>query len=488
MAYNNIQTTEKGFQNLRKSYPSVKEALNELFINDFYVNNNRNIEMHFSKNGTYTNAFYFINDGDVFKQNNLTNALSFLGCESPMTAGNENGVGIKSSAAYLLQHNEDAVLFIFSKTNNERVSFGVINNKGQYSVNIEDLTKEQKMFLNNIDASFENGTATCVFNTSLHISEIESFLDDIPYLISTALTTRNVVAYIGQDRKPINFIDRHCLQFTNVKSHILENETFSYKGKIFLCDVILTNTKNLLCRKRNNDENKHYDFGCHFGYNDGYMPISQSNVSLIDYHEQPQHYDFRMSMIAKPNNEDEKYASVMDWRDFYSRLGNMSQQKVPNLKYEKNRFKAQMWKGYLEIIKKVKDVLNNVLEVNVADNNVSDDTISDINEKLKTDRYNKHVVNNIELKYKFADITDTVKFEQATNTISFTYRKTSPFVKKLLKGGRDGRNGVNDLNNAIKPIIDTFNVVFGMEQTSADMYRKIRVFVNQFNGHYLAEE
>jgi hypothetical protein len=61
-------------------------------------------------------------------------------------------------------------------------------------------------------------------------------------------------------------------------------------------------------------------------------------------------------------------------------------------------------------------------------------------------------------------------------------------VKKLLKGGRNGKNGVNDLNNAIKPIIDTFNVVFGMEQTSADMYRKIRVFVNQFNGHYLAEE
>ena len=487
MSLKSIKTSEKGFRNLLKAYPSVKEALNELFINDFYVNNNTSIEMHFSREGNHSNNFYILNDGDLFNQESLTKAISTIGCESPKTAGNENGVGIKSSAAHLTQHSDTSILFIFSKENNNIISFGFINHRGQFSTDIEDMSAEQKMFFENVSRNFRNGTATCVYNTHISINDIERFLENIPYLLSHALKTRNIIAYIGQDVRRIEYIDRLCKDFPIIPKKELLNESFEYKGKIFICDIHLAYTERLQDRrKRNEKDYNEYDFGCHFGYNDGYMPIHQSNVALIDYDQQPQHYNFRMSMFAKPIENNNRYANVEDWRAFYSRLGNISSQKVPNLKYEKNRFKAQMWKGYLEIIKKVKSVLNDEFGMKGVDTRIQS-VLEDVNEKLRQDRYNKHEINGIEIRYKFGEIDSTVKFEHATDTIIFTNDVNSPFIKKLLKGGRNGKNGINDLHTAIKPIIDTFNVVFGMEQTTAKMRSKMRSLANQFSYHYMNE-
>ena len=486
MSMKSIKTSEKGFRNLQKAYPSVKEALNELFINDFYVNHNTFIDMYFSREGNHTNNFYFLNNGDLFQQEILTKAISTIGCESPKTAGNENGVGIKSAAAYLTQHSDNAILFIFSKQNNEIISFGFINAKGQFSTDINDMTNEQKMFFEIVSTNFANGTATCVFNTHISIDDIEKFLDNIPYLLSHALKTRNVTAHIGQEVRRITYIDRLCKGYNIIPKKELLGESFEYRGKIFVCDIHLAYTERLESRKRNTNDNNEFDFGCHFGYNDGYMPIHSSNVALIDYDQQPQHYNFRMSMFAKPIENNNAYANIEDWRAFYSRLGNISQQKVPNLKYEKNRFKAQMWKGYLEIIKKVKSVLNDEFGMKGCDSRITNIT-NDVNEKLRQERYNKHIINNIEVNYKFGEIDTTVKFEPTTNTIIFTNDVNSPFIKKILKGGRNGKNGINDLHTAIKPIIDTFNVVFGMEQTSAKMYNKMRSLASQFSYHYMNE-
>lgn len=487
MGLKSIKTSEKGFRNLQKAYPSVKEALNELFINDFYVNNNTSIEMHFSREGNHTNNFYFLNNGDLFPQESLTKAISTIGCESPKTAGNENGVGIKSAAAYLTQHSDNSILFIFSKQNNNIISFGFINAKGQFSTDIEDMSSEQKRFFEIISSNFANGTATCVFNTHITIKEIDKFLENIPYLLSHALTERNVIAYIGQEMRRIEYIDRLCKEYAIIPKKELLNESFEYRGKIFVCDIHLAYTERLQeKRKRNECDENEYDFGCHFGYNDGYMPIHTSNVALIDYDQQPQHYNFRMSMFAKPIINNDAYANVEDWRAFYSRLGNISQQKVPNLKYEKNRFKAQMWKGYLEIIKKVKSVLNDEFGMKGCDSRITT-IIDDVNAKLRQEHYNKHEINGIEVRYKFGEIDTTVKFESSTDTIIFTNDVNSPFIKKLLKGGRNGKNGINDLHTAIKPIIDTFNVVFGMEQTTAKMRVKMRSLASQFSYHYMNE-
>lgn len=486
MSLKSIKTSEKGFRNLLKAYPSVKEALNELFINDFYVNNNTTIEMRFSREGNHSNNFYILNDGDLFKQESLTKAISTIGCESPKTAGNENGVGIKSAAAHLTQHSDNSILFIFSKQNNNIISFGFINAKGQFSTDIEDMSNEQQRFFEIVSSTFENGTATCVFNTHISFDEIEKFLENIPYLLSHALKTKNIVAYIGQEVKRIEYIDRLCKEYNIIPKKELLNESFEYKGKIFVCDIHLAYTERLSSRKRNNKDENEFDFGCHFGYEDGYMPIHTSNVSLLDYDQQPQHYNFRMSMFAKPIENNNAYASVEDWRAFYSRLGSISQQKVPNLKYEKNRFKQQMWRGYLEIIKKVKSVLNDEFGMKGCDSRIVS-VINDINDKLRQERYNKHMINGIEVNYKFGEIDTTVKFEQATDTIIFTNDINSPFIKKLLKGGRNGKNGVNDLHSSIKPIIDTFNVVFGMEQTTAKMRSKMRAMASQFSYHYMNE-
>ena len=92
-----IGTSEKYFKGLKKSYPSAKFALNELLVNAYFVENNKNIEIHFSRNNAtnISESVTFINDGNIFEQLALTNAISKLGCESPKTAGNENGVGIK---------------------------------------------------------------------------------------------------------------------------------------------------------------------------------------------------------------------------------------------------------------------------------------------------------------------------------------------------------------------------------------------------------
>ena len=484
-----IQTSEKYFKGLKKAYPNAKYALNELLVNAYFVENNKNIKIHFSRNNqtNITEAISFINDGDIFEQTTLTNAISTLGCESPKTAGNENGVGIKTAASYLLGNK--GCLLIFSKVNNEIVSFGAVWANGEYSNDINDLSLIEEQYFNNVSTMVkENGTAVSLFGTSLQKEQIEEFLNDIPYLFSFGLLEKNITAYIGKEKFKIEYVDRHCKMFDTMDkfNKVFNDETFEFRGKIFKCDIYLTNTEKLTNRARNkSEESNNIDYGCHFGYNNGYMPISISNVSTIGHKDQPQYYNFRMTMVAKPIIDKVNYANVNDWKDFYTQLGNINQQKVPNLAYSVNKFKEKYWEDYLSVIKRVKNTLHEDFGFNKFENKVSEDNLEEYNKKLKESKYSKKEIGSQTYNYRFGNIDELyAKFNLTTRTITFTNNIDSPFVKTILKGGRNGRNGKTDLDIAIRPTIDLLNNILEMEETNAKRDRRLGAIIRQMNHFY----
>lgn len=483
-----ISISEKYFKGLKKSYPSAKYALNELLVNAYFVENNKNIEVHFSRNNitNISESVTFINDGNVFEQTALTNAILELGCDSPNTAGNENGVGIKSASSYLLK--ENGILVIFSKENGNIISFGAIWSNGEYSESIDDLSITEKHFFMNTSAMIsENGTAVALLGTKIIKEEIDDFLNDIPYMFSFGLLDRNIIAYIGRERIKIEYIDRHCKEMETMAEYnrTFVDETFEFRGKIFNCDIYITNTEKLANRKRNENDNNNFDYGCHFGYNNGYMPINMSNVSTIGNQDKPQYYNFRMTMVAKPINGDDKYANVDDWKNFYTKLGNINQQKVPNLTYSKNKFKEKYWEDYLSVIKRVKNILYNDFKVNKFEIKVNEEKIEEINKKFKTSKYSKKEIGTQVYNYTFGNIDELyAKFDTTTRTITFTNNVESPFIKTILKGGRNGRNGTNDLDVAIRPTIDLLNNLLEMEETNAKRDRRVNAIIRQMNHFY----
>lgn len=485
-----IGTSEKYFKGLKKSYPSAKFALNELLVNAYFVENNKNIEIHFSRNNAtnISESVTFINDGNIFEQLALTNAISKLGCESPKTAGNENGVGIKSASSYLLK--KDGVLIILSKENNSVVSFGAIWSNGEYSESLDDLTTNEKLFFMNISSMLKgNGTAVALLNTAITKEDIDDFLSDIPYMFSFGLLDKNIIAYIGQERIKIEYIDRHCKEMETMQEYnrTFVDETFEFRGKIFMCDILLTNTEKLSNRKRNKleDENAVIDYGCHFGYENGYMPIYFSNVSTIGNQDQPQYYNFRMTMVAKPINGDGKYANVDDWKNFYTKLGNINQQKVTNLSYSKNKFKEKFWEDYLSVIKRVKSVLHSDFNLNNFETKVNEEKLEEFNKKFKSSKYSRKEIGSQVYNYTFGLIDELyAKFDVTTRTITFTNNIESPFIKTILKGGRNGKNGTNDLDIAIRPTIDLLNNLLEMEETNAKRDRRVNAIIRQMNHFY----
>ena len=169
---NNIKTSKKDFQNKRKAYPSAKYALKEIVTNAYFAPGVKNVSLNFEKEDKQ--SFWFINDGEAMTAEQIISAISEYGCKSGNTAGNENGMGLKSSASFFTQYSENSMLAIASKSDNELIGFGWIDPDGNYC-EYEDLSTEQISFAKKVIESFMT-LIPCSIQKSTHFIKASAIL------------------------------------------------------------------------------------------------------------------------------------------------------------------------------------------------------------------------------------------------------------------------------------------------------------------------
>lgn len=491
-----LQLAEKGFHAYKKAYPTNRDGFNEIITNSFFAPKVKNIKLYFVID-TNKPWFAFINDGENMSQSEIETSLTILGCESKNTPGNENGTGLKSSASLFTQYNDDSILLLLSKKNGKTTGIGGIGNDGMY-YEAEDLSCEQTDFVNNILSKFANGTATAVFNTKLEEEEVDDFINHIPYMFTTGLDNVIISYQINNGNEyTINSFDRHYRHLDYVR-HKEDVVNFKYKinnkWKIFKATIISTDMTSLkpddylYLDETNGDFID--DFGVHMGYDDGYMPLCRSQVESLAYKSsQPQYNKARHSIIAHPIENSDEYAGYSDWKIFYSTAGKMSPQKVSGLtapfNYKRNGKISEKWRSFYEtVIQFFKDNTNEWLpkvERNTEDK-FSVNKMESLNKLME--RYDH---THCDAKWNFRlslDVDEVVKFDKKNKTILFNYSDESPLIHVLLKGGRNGRNGDNDLDKTIRVVVDIFRMDIDDERTTDGIIKAINKRVRKYNNYY----
>ena len=174
-----IKTSEKDFRARAKSYPDAIAALNEIITNSFFVKWVTSILISFF---IFNNKKCFLvkNDGEFFSPANMENAIRNYGCVSANTAGNENGTGLKTNAAYFTDGNKDSFLLVISKSKYGEYSYGLIAYDGQTYIHEEDFDDNDISFIDYIKKHYlndiEEGTITTIYDAAhtddLDVSEI----------------------------------------------------------------------------------------------------------------------------------------------------------------------------------------------------------------------------------------------------------------------------------------------------------------------------
>lgn len=486
-----IKTTEKDFKNRQKSYTCVSDALKEFATNAFFAPNVKNINIHFD---TVRGNFEIINDGDIMTFENIKNVISTYGCESNNTAGNENGVGIKSGASYFVNYEdnfEDSILIIVSKNKGTICGFGAIDSKGLYTIDINDLGKDQKTFMDSIIKKFTDGTVTMIYNTNkISKEDINNFHIDIVHMFTSGLNHVNVEIQINDDESfRVNYEDRHYLNLDYVEKDIKEDYSFNFEGKIYKCDLYSTNTSNVKEEDMNSLDcvNMINDFGVHMGYDNGYMPIHLSQVEILGMKSKPQYNYVRCSLIAHPVEDGIEFANIRDWQKFFSEIGNMNQQKIPVLqspkKYTYGQNVIKKYEEFYEIVKIFKNNINKWVSVKPTDK-CTEDKID--NDNLIMKRYDLNYCDAI-WKFRFKidmEEDQVIKFIQSENEIVFNYSEDSKLIKKLIRGGRNGKNGKNDIPIIIAPIIDTIKKDIIDVNSTVGIQKTIKDYVRKMNNYY----
>ena len=488
-----INITTKGFVNLRKGYPTAKDALNEILTNSFFAPEAKTIMIYFLMEKIVP-SFYFCNDGVSLSQEEMENILSTLGCESSNTGGNENGTGLKSAAAYFTSRCEEtSILFMASKENGVLKSFGFLDAKGEYG-EYEDLFREQKEFVDVVISSTHNGTFTGVYNCPLTESEVNEFKYNIRFLLKNGLNNINVFVKMD-DEEPykIRYFDplyRHLDYPTKFEKRI----TFEFNKKLFDCILYGVDTNTIKAEdydfldEINGDCIKYYGLSC--GYEDGYTPIPY-NVSILTYGTQPQYNHCRFDLIALINPKSDKSATYADWKELYTTIGRMTPQKVPNLtspfKYKSGDNIYAKWSSFYDsVIAECSAFYGETKPINERnmEDKYSEEKVNELNQRMNKYSF-IHCDNQYNFQYSSKLSEDTIaKFDTKTNTIIFAYNENSKLIKKLRKGGRDGRNGDNDLDRIIEPIIDIIKMDVMSESTTDKIKKALTARAKKMNNYY----
>lgn len=492
---NSIKTSKKDFQNKRKAYPSAKYALKEIVTNAYFAPGVKNVSLNFEKEDKQ--SFWFINDGETMTSEQIISAISEYGCKSANTAGNENGMGLKSSASFFTQYSKNSMLAIASKSDNELLGFGWIDPDGNYC-EYEDLSTEQISFAKKVLESFKYGTVTMVYDTEIEATEINEFIDDLRYMFTSGLNKINFKTCINGETFSIYPFDRHYHNLDYVRRND-ENVIFEYNKKLYKCTLYSTDTRTIkpedydFIDETNGDIIS--DFGIHMGYDNGYMPIHMPQVEIIGYKSKPQYYYMRGSLIAHPVEGETKYAGIEDWKIFFSKIGNMSQQKVPNLSKEINFFhnngelKVTLKSFYNAVVMQFKNNIQDWMPSHERNTkgDYSQEKLDFINKCLeKTDMCHCDSVWKFRFGYNVDD-DNVIKYDQAKKTVVFKFDEHSPLLKRILVGGRAGRNGKNDIETSIIPTIDVFKMDVEDENTTDRVIMTIKKRVRKFNNYYSKE-
>ena len=485
-----IRTSKKDFQNKRKAYPSAKYALKEIVTNGFFAPNVKNISLNFANDGKQ--SFWFINDGNPMTKEEIVNAISEYGCESAKTAGNENGMGLKSSASYFTQFSDNSMLVLASKTNGVLCGIGWIDPNGQYC-EYEDFSPEQRNFVDGVLSKFTNGTVTIVYDTEIDKQELDDFLDELRYMFTTGLDSVNFTANIDGNSYGIYSFDRHYQNLDYVRRKN-ENVVFEFNRKLYKCTLLSTDTRTVKAEDFDfvdeTNQSVISDFGIHMGYDNGYMPIHLPQVEIIGYKSKPQYNYMRGSLIAHPIEGSTEYAGVEDWKAFFSKVGNMSQQKVPNLSKEINyhhtngELKSNMKSFYNTVVSEFTGNIQEWLPIHLKDteDKYTQEKLDAINHSLeKSDFCHCDSV----WKFRFGyNVDDVVKYDSAEKTVIFKFDENSPLLKRLVRGGRNGKNGDNDIDVIIIPTIDVFKMDAEDENTTDKVIAALKKRVRKFNNYY----
>lgn len=503
-----IRSSKKDFENKRKAYASDKQALNEPTTNQFFAPNVENIKCCVDTTGDY-HYFYLINDGKPMSQQEIEGVLSEYGCSSLNTAGNENGMGLKSSASYCVQYCDTAMMVLASKTNGKICGIGWINHDGEYCDKAE-FNVDQKNYVNKVLSEFDNGTATIWYNTKLSESELDKYEVGISKMFTWGLKHVNFTFNRNGREFEITPFDRHYRHLDYVvndtnnfrnKEVVFEYRLKNDRVKLFKATLLAVNT-NIIhkedfegpdCGCLDDD----WDYGIHIGYDNGYMPLHESQVEVIGYKGQPRYYNMRGTLIAHPIENDEEYANVEDWKVFISGICKMSQQKVPQLKepvnyYHKDHTLKDVTKSFYESV--VDFFRQCASDWCTQKHNVEDkytqDNLDDLNAYLK-----KHcdcTFCDSEWHFRFSyngfDDSAIAKYDKKTQTVIFKFDKESPLLKRILKGGRNGRNGENDICEAITNVIDyLFRIHMSKLRTTNDLAKLMRNHVKNLNDWFYNE-
>lgn len=485
-----IRTSKKDFQNKRKAYPSAKYALKEIVTNGFFAPNVKNISLNFANDGKQ--SFWFINDGKPMTNEEILSAISKYGCESAKTAGNENGMGLKSSASYFTQFSSNSMLVLASKSNGTLCGLNWIDPDGQYCEYV-DFSPEQRNFVDSVLSKFVNGTVTIVYDTDIEKQEVDDFFDELRYMFTIGLESVKFVANVDGNSFGIYPFDRHYQNLDYVERRV-NDAVFEFGRKRFKCTLISTNTRTVKPEDYDfvdeTNQSVISDFGIHMGYDNGYMPIHLPQVEIIGYKTKPQYNYMRGTLIAHPVEGSDDYAGVEDWKSFFSKVGNMSQQKVPNLSKEINYFHSKgeikrVWESFYNTV--VSEFCRNINEwipkhERDTEDKYTQEKLDAINQSLEKQDF-CHCDSIWKFRFGY-NVDDVAKYDAAEKAVIFKFDEESPLLKRLVKGGRNGKNGDNDIDVIIIPTIDVFKMDAEDENTTDRVIAALRKRVRKFNNYY----
>lgn len=526
-----IKVSAKGYRNQSKNYTKDSEMFEELITNQFFAPGVKNIKMEFDtdENG---GSFCFINDGTPMTKQEMLDAVTVIGCDSANTAGNENGTGIKSAAAYVTKNSNDSILVVASKKRGTVLAVYAINGNGECCT-YTACTKPQQEFIDTLLGKFKTGTATAAFNTEISEEEVYSFIEGIPYMFTTGLNRVKFVYNLnnGGDTA-IEPFDRLYSSLSDKTTNICEDTSFKHTVKInkngcteyrtrkFFCTYQALHVDSVDKKDRDPRDRDWDDYGVHIGYDNGYMPIHIANTETIGLKRHPRFNHFRAAIIAHPVENGEMYyeyddnnervlvenqgsvAGIEEWQALISEIGNMNTQKVPNLTRKKNylvsndpkcKTPKNCWEGFYYAVVSDLVVCANKWRPDTdyvaKKDKFKDDVLEKANNALKKQDF-EHFGSLWKFRFSKKLGTKTVKYQKEDRTILFNFTADSELNQKLLRGGRNGRNGSTDLYVAIEPIIDVFkmNILASTNHTSADIEKSIRVTRDRFNAYYSAED
>jgi len=489
-----IQSSKKDFEGRAKSYTSPMVALNEEITNSFFAKGVSVINISFFKFNE-KKCICIKNNGEFFNQQKMNNALSFYGCESANTAGNENGTGTKSFASYFTNGNNESFFLTVSKSKYGEYSYGIISYDGQVYSRMEDFDDTDILFIEYIKSTYlnnvEEGTVKCVYDAAhtedLTANEIERTLNDMLTIglkkVSCTIDDNGSIREVEYVDKTYNDIDDNNIKRFNIET------TFTYNRKIFKAAVFAVDTHYIEEKKEyynkydelNEGVIHSYGFTC--GYNNGYTPLYRSSVYLLGFSGRQQYYRTFAGMIAIPIENDEKYASTKDWQKFYSDFGRVNAQKIPDYSspfnfYWNKKLKVSYESFYNAIIEPVREKFNEWMpeeDKKSLEKDIFNETInSHVREKMHFMNCDTTFIFNLK---KLKDEDVFVKYEiddEGNHLISFnTVHKD---ISKHLNCKKD-----DDIIKVLSGYFKVFKAITYGEKSCGDTESKIKGLCKQLN-------